>query len=220
MATQAQIDANRRNAQHSTGPKTEAGKAKSSRNATRFGLFATNACILPGEQEAYDEMCHTLWDDLAPVGGLEEVTAAEYVRATWRLRRCAIAEEQLAACVVADQARKDKFSFSGEYTPPLDPILSNPRDTRAIDRAVAQAQNAQKRALAELRKLQAARLAAEKQTEADPAPPQDATEEPTQFAAPRGPRVLNFPCTCGSSKPYDRCCGAMPKSSKPIRPAA
>jgi len=108
MPTQAQIDANRRNAQHSTGPKTEAGKAKSSRNATRFGLFATNACILPGEQEAYDEMCHTLWDDLAPVGGLEEVTAAEYVRATWRLRRCAIAEEQLAACVVADQARKDK----------------------------------------------------------------------------------------------------------------
>src|ERR1035438_10405200 len=124
MSTQAQIAANRRNAQHSTGPKTDAGKANSSRNATRFGLFATNACILPGEREAYDEMCHILWDDLAPVSGLEEVTAAEYVRATWRLRRCAMAEEQLEARVIADQAKRDKFSFSGDYTPPLDPILA------------------------------------------------------------------------------------------------
>src|ERR1017187_11009488 len=159
MSTQAQIDANRRNAQHSTGPKTEAGKAKSSRNGTRFGLFSTNACILPGEEEAWAEMCHVLWDDLAPVGGLEEVTAGEYIRATWRLRRCAIAEEQLTAVVVAEQAKRDKFSFSGDYTPPLDPILASQRDTMAIYRAVAQAQNAQKRALAEVHKLQAARRA-------------------------------------------------------------
>src|ERR1022692_96496 len=95
MSTQAQIDANRRNAQHSTGPKTEAGKATSSRNGTRFGLFSTNNCILPGEQEEYDNMCHIVWDELAPVGGLEELMAGEYVRCAWRLRRCAMAEQRL-----------------------------------------------------------------------------------------------------------------------------
>jgi len=38
MASQAQIDANRRNAQRSTGPKTAEGKAAVSRNALKHGL--------------------------------------------------------------------------------------------------------------------------------------------------------------------------------------
>jgi hypothetical protein len=40
MATQAQIDANRRNAQLSAGPRTLEGKRVSSGNALTFGLFA------------------------------------------------------------------------------------------------------------------------------------------------------------------------------------
>jgi hypothetical protein len=38
MATEKQIAANRANAQKSTGPKTAAGRLKSSRNAFRHGL--------------------------------------------------------------------------------------------------------------------------------------------------------------------------------------
>lgn len=40
MATKAQIEANRRNARKSTGPRTARGKAAVSQNALRHGLFA------------------------------------------------------------------------------------------------------------------------------------------------------------------------------------
>jgi hypothetical protein len=43
MATEKQIAANRANAQKSTGPKTAAGRSKSSRNAFRHGLTAAMA---------------------------------------------------------------------------------------------------------------------------------------------------------------------------------
>ena len=41
MATRAQIEANRRNALKSTGPRTSAGKAASSRNARTHGMTAS-----------------------------------------------------------------------------------------------------------------------------------------------------------------------------------
>ncbi len=40
--------ANRRNAQHSTGPRTPEGKARASRNATSHGIFCRDL-VLPGE---------------------------------------------------------------------------------------------------------------------------------------------------------------------------
>jgi len=41
MASERQFEANRKNAKRSTGPKTGAGKARSSRNALRHGLART-----------------------------------------------------------------------------------------------------------------------------------------------------------------------------------
>jgi len=49
MATTKQMIANKRNAQKSTGPKTEAGKDKSRRNALKHGL-AGNGIVLPTEE--------------------------------------------------------------------------------------------------------------------------------------------------------------------------
>ena len=51
MSTPAQRDANRRNAQRSTGPKSPEGKARSARNATTHGIFCRDIC-LDGESEA------------------------------------------------------------------------------------------------------------------------------------------------------------------------
>jgi hypothetical protein len=208
MATQAQIDANRRNAQASTGPKTEAGKANSSRNATRFGLFSTHNCVLPGEEEIYDHLCHSLWDELAPVGTIEEVTAAEYVRAIWLLRRCAVAAESLGMYVTR-QCNEDNRR-TGKNRKPVGPMLADDclRNEAAIARARAQADNSRRRAKADLDKLQAERRARtpELQTEAAkpepvPAPVAEALEEKAPITEPSQP-------ACGSTPQFAECCGA------------
>ena len=53
----AQMNANRANAQHSTGPTTEAGKATSSKNALKHGL-TSKATLLPNEDP--DQYQHDL----------------------------------------------------------------------------------------------------------------------------------------------------------------
>src|SRR6202050_4170546 len=51
MPTEAQINANRLNAQKSTGPNTPEGKAASSLNALKSGIHA-HTQIIPGEDPA------------------------------------------------------------------------------------------------------------------------------------------------------------------------
>jgi len=57
MATDSQVHANQLNAQHSTGPKTEEGKAASCMNNFRFG-FTGSFTVLPSEDQ--DEFDHLL----------------------------------------------------------------------------------------------------------------------------------------------------------------
>src|SRR5690242_18812739 len=49
MATPRQVEANRRNAQLSTGPVTEEGKARSRSNALKHGL-AAETLLMPGDE--------------------------------------------------------------------------------------------------------------------------------------------------------------------------
>ena len=56
MSTRKQREANRRNARHSTGPRTDAGKQRSSQNALKHGLLAVQS-VIPGEDPAdYDSL--------------------------------------------------------------------------------------------------------------------------------------------------------------------
>jgi len=50
VTSQKKIDANRRNARHSTGPKTERGKKAVARNARKHGMLVCEVVgMLPGE---------------------------------------------------------------------------------------------------------------------------------------------------------------------------
>src|SRR4051812_41874724 len=109
MSSAAQALANRANAQASTGPVTEEGKARSSRNATTLGLFSTTAFVAPHERETYKEFCAAWNMKLSPTGAIEKTIAGEVIHAAWRLERCRNIE---ASMHVEDQAELDRVQAS------------------------------------------------------------------------------------------------------------
>lgn len=80
-------EANRRNAQHSTGPRTAAGKERSSRNATRHGLLSGRMLIDGESEDELKALRRGMRQSLRPVGELEEELVERMVAATWRRRR-------------------------------------------------------------------------------------------------------------------------------------
>lgn len=89
--------ANRANAQHSTGPRTDEGKARSAMNAVRHGL-AARASLLPGEDVAeLQQLADEMQADFRPRSAIERELVGRVVSLTWRLRRIARAEETLWA---------------------------------------------------------------------------------------------------------------------------
>src|SRR6267143_3280377 len=88
---------NRANAAHSTGPKTEAGKKRSSLNAYRHGLTG-QTIILPAEDlDAYQAFTRTFFNDYKPVGTLEKQLVQSLADTSWRLNRVAALEHNLIA---------------------------------------------------------------------------------------------------------------------------
>ena len=86
---------NRANASRSTGPKTEAGKHRSSLNALRHGLTG-HTIVLPAEDlNAYNSFTKNLFDELKPVGLLEKHFAQIIADTSWRLNRVAALEHNL-----------------------------------------------------------------------------------------------------------------------------
>ncbi len=99
MSTPAQAEANLANAQHSTGPRTETGKAASSQNALKHGLTA-KTILLPGEDEAaYRKMCEGMFESFAPACTPEQELVQLLCDTQWRLQRCGRIE---AAILSAD----------------------------------------------------------------------------------------------------------------------
>src|SRR6202050_1460983 len=90
-ASEKQFAANRANAAHSTGPRTEEGKARSRLNALKHGLLATEAANFGVEGEparrAFEGLSDRLEDYYRPHGPIEEILVQKIAIATWRLKR-------------------------------------------------------------------------------------------------------------------------------------
>jgi hypothetical protein len=78
---------NRANAQKSSGPKTEQGKAVSSRNSFKHGLYS-KAIVIPGEDPAaFEALRADLAAEHRPVGLTEEMLVDEVAQHYWRMKR-------------------------------------------------------------------------------------------------------------------------------------
>jgi hypothetical protein len=83
--TRAEI--NRENAKKSTGPKTAEGKAASSKNALKHGIYSKFACI-PGEDpEKLDALREDLRVEHQPASLTEEILVDELAHHYWRIKR-------------------------------------------------------------------------------------------------------------------------------------
>src|SRR5712692_11401416 len=81
------LAANAANAQHSTGPRTPEGRARSSQNARTHGLTARDLVIAPDEREEFEELRNDYQTSVKPQDGIQQSLFEELVGAAWNLRR-------------------------------------------------------------------------------------------------------------------------------------
>jgi hypothetical protein len=134
MATDKQIAANRQNAKHSTGPRTEHGKRRSRRNAIRHGLTTETVIDVLEDPADYKALEAAINADYRPGTNFELELVARLVSLLWRLRR-AVAIESGLLSIQAETLRKrnarntpnsekpdkNKLSIFYRLIPPLAP---------------------------------------------------------------------------------------------------
>ena len=107
MASQKQIEANKANAERSTGPKTQVGKARSRHNSWKHGLTA-ETLVIGGEDPArFNEFRAELIRQRDPQSTLESELVERLAGILWRLRRVPFFE---AAIVAARQDEVDEYT--------------------------------------------------------------------------------------------------------------
>jgi len=108
---------NRADAQHSTGPTTEAGKARSSQNAITHGLFAQSAVLAPEDEAAYQTLCQKFFDEYKPATATEATLVQLLADTSWRLNRILQLEDAVLAGVsLGPQSAIDQMSRLGLYS--------------------------------------------------------------------------------------------------------
>src|SRR5262245_23837392 len=95
MTSFRQIEANRRNAQLSTGPVTTEGKARSRRNAIRHGLTAETVIDALEDAEDYAAFEMAVTADYDAQSAVERELVLRLASVLWRLRRATAIESGL-----------------------------------------------------------------------------------------------------------------------------
>lgn len=87
MTSARQQAANAQNAQRSTGPATEAGRARSAKNATTHGLTTSGALLESEDAEAYARHMEAYRANHMPQNEQQAFFVTQLAEAAWRLRR-------------------------------------------------------------------------------------------------------------------------------------
>ena len=95
MTSLRQIESNRRNAQKSTGPKTDDGKSRASRSAVRHGLTAETVMKLLEDPDDYRTFEQAVTADYDAQTAVERELVLRLASLLWRLRRATAIETGL-----------------------------------------------------------------------------------------------------------------------------
>ena len=112
------INANRRNSQLSTGPKTDVGKQASRMNALKHALLAKEIVITRGDNKedewAFAQLLEDLHADFQPIGVVEELEVQKIALCYWRKKRAiryehgAIRQQRTGDLREHEQRRREK----------------------------------------------------------------------------------------------------------------
>ena len=145
MTTEKQILSNQQNAKHSTGPRTEAGKRRSRRNAVRHGLTAETVIDALEDAADYRAFERAIKSDYSPQTAIEGQLVSRLASLLWRLRRAAIVESGLlniqAEMICGQSTRSrpnsehdvDRVSILRKLLRPLDIESRSGQQTEAND---------------------------------------------------------------------------------------
>ena len=213
MSTLRQIEANRRNAQKSTGPTSVTGKATSSMNALKTGIHA-ESLVLPSENLAdLDQLIADFYHHHSPTTPDARGLVDDLIYCEWTLRRLRAAETQ------AWQYQSDnKYSDPQKY--PLGQSATCHATTFSkLQYRLDATRRARLRALDALQKLKAEAAAAP-----DPAPevetPTPVIDPPSLTPSPQttSPQIGFVPSTPSATPPQPAPAAPSP-SPNPLEPA-
>jgi hypothetical protein len=97
MSSERKIEANRRNALKSCGPRTTEGKRIASQNARKYGFFSTHILLSDEDQNQYFRLARGVVEHHMPVGAFEAEFVVSIIQTLWQLRRANLIDTELFA---------------------------------------------------------------------------------------------------------------------------
>ena len=213
----------------------------SAQNAITHGLTANTTNHLSSEDQlARTDLFTAMHETLRPASPLEQTLASEIARASWRLNRCAAAEDTNpdANQTAIDRARAQALNMFIKATAELRRLQTNRQiQTEVFPEGVdnpAQPLVTAKDLIAAHSNYNRARILAEKISDMDaftsvihravsaPGPttmnsfcktPQAAPAADSEAPKPAPQTARNAACPCGSNEKFKRCCG---KNAPPV----
>jgi hypothetical protein len=208
MSSDIQIQANRRNSQKSTGPRTVAGKAASCLNHTTSGLYAVSQIVIGERQSDFESLAAAFSARFQPDAPEQHTLVDIMIHAEWILRRLRRAETGLWDTYIEDNE-------SVNDTTDLGRAFNCRNSTFArLQRRLDSLQRNFERANQELKRLQAGRPAILPAPEPAALPKPVTQESVVGFAPPAAPSVAQAakPPSATPSAPF----GFEPSSTCPV----
>ena len=135
MSSFRQIEANRGNALRSTGPKTEAGKRRSRRNAVRHGLTAESVVVALEDIEDYQALEAAIIADYDARAAVERELMLRLASLLWRMRRATAVETdlfQIQAEILSDRRYDTRLATTPGRNRRASPIAFHPANRGTV----------------------------------------------------------------------------------------